>query len=162
MKKIITAILKIIENRKIARDFKQSIFGGVRLFIKGEDVDKIYDLQEYESISRNGPYLLPVRGIKSEVYNWCHKIKNKVHVADEFRNDFGAEEFYFKRRKDAEKFKKAFNLNAILEFNGQDLSKVNYTWKFSYPTGILQDVIHLSFVFAAARLGVYLAENAKF
>ena len=83
-------------------------------------------------------------------------------MADEFRNDFGAEAFYFKRRKDAEKFKNAFNLNATLEFNGQDLSKSDYSWKFSYPTGILQDVIHLSLVFAAARFGVYLAENAKF
>lgn len=112
MNKLIAKINKVaqelIDNYKTKQDFKRG--GGIKVVITEQNIDKVYDKREYESISRYGPYMLPVRGIKEAVYNWCLKAKGTIRVPDEFRYDFGSETFYFSRAKDADEFKKLFNL----------------------------------------------------
>lgn len=162
MNKIISKVQEIIENYKTDKDFKKDIFGGIKLVITDKNVDNIYNKHEYESICRNGPYLLPVRGIKDEVYDWCLKAKGTIRVPHEFRYDFGVENFYFSHRKDAEEFKKTFNLNCNLYFNGQDLSKVDFKLNLHYPTGIFKDVVNLGLVAMIIMVSIYFGENAKF
>ncbi len=108
MKKIISFINQVIENRKIKRDFKSSIFGGIQVKISGDNLDRIYSAQVYDSISRSGPF--EVRSIKEDVYNWCLKAKGIVRVPSEYRIQFTSESFYFSRKQDAEEFKKVFRL----------------------------------------------------
>jgi len=108
MKKIISFIKQIIENRKVHRDFKSSIFGGIQVQVSGNNLDKIYSAEVYDSISRSGPF--EVRSIKEEVYNWCLKAKGIIRVPCEYRIQFISESFYFSRKQDAEEFKKVFGL----------------------------------------------------
>lgn len=108
MNRLIATIKEMLENRKIKKDFKASIFGGVKVVIKGEDLDKIYTDRVYDSISRSGPF--EVREIRDDVYNWCLKAKGIIRVPEEYRIQFISESFYFSRHKDAEEFKKTFNV----------------------------------------------------
>lgn len=103
-------IKELIENYKIRKDFKSNIFGGIEVIIAGENIDKIYGKKEYESISKRGPFLLPVRIIKDSVYDWCNKVGGIVRIAEECPTEYNCEIFYFSRKKDAIEFKKTFDL----------------------------------------------------
>lgn len=111
MKNIITLINTLIKNYKTKKSFKKLFLNGIDVIIKGNDIDKIYELRQYESISKGGPYLMPVRAIKQEVYDWCLKRKDMVHFSDELPTEYNYELFYFGSEKDALEFKKTFNLN---------------------------------------------------
>lgn len=110
MNKLINLIKSVIEKRKIYKDFKSNIFGGIEIIIDGENINKIYSMKEYESISRYGPYMFPVRIIKESVYEWCLKAKGIVRIAEEYRTGYNSESFYFSCIKDAIEFKRIFNI----------------------------------------------------
>ena len=106
---IINSIKKALKNYLSDRDFLKDHTNGVVVRVPENDIDKLYENQEYEVITKAGPFI--VRDIKKEVEEWCDKVKGKVEPDYCLKVEFVVPVFYFSRKEEAELFKKRFNIS---------------------------------------------------